>query len=191
MGSNKKKSNSVSTLLCEHKIPLHSMLDQSLNATVWKKTWDPQNLKVDPLEGPKQPPLKSPLVDHTKKIFQSRFGILMQLIFLCTIICCTTNKKWFLCKNYYFLFTDQIWKMPLSHIAKNGPKTQFHLRLPFFFLGQDIKSDFFMKKIIFSFLSKWKKWPFWVKLSFWPIFGNMAQRHFPNLASKQKVIIFA
>ena len=156
-----------------------------------KRTWDPQNLKVDLLEGPKQPPLKTPPVDHTNKIFQSRFGILLQLIFLCTIICCTTDKKWFLCKNYYFLFTGQIWKMPLSHIAKNGPKTQFHPKRPFFSLRQKTKNDFFHEKITFDILSKEEKWQSQVKLSFWPIFGNMAQRHFPNLISKQKVIIFA
>ena len=110
------------------------------------QTWDPQNPKVDLLEGPKQPSFKSPPVDRTNKIFQKRFGIVLQLIFLSTKIAFTINKKWYLCEKNLFLFSGQVWKMPLGRIAKNGPKTQFHLKLPFFLLGQKIKSNFFVKK---------------------------------------------
>ena len=42
-------------------------------------TQDPQNLKVDLLEGPNQLPFESPLVDWTNKIFQNMFGIVLQV----------------------------------------------------------------------------------------------------------------
>ena len=77
---------------------------------VWSmnQTQDPQILKVDLLKGPKQPPFKSPLVERTNKIFQKRFGIVLQLIFPYTKIGCTINKKWCLCKQNHFVFWSSL-----------------------------------------------------------------------------------
>ena len=79
--------------------------------------------------------------------------------------------------------------MSLRKIAKNGPKTQLWLKVALFDMGIH-KKRFFVKKMTFGFLRGLKKCHFKLKCSFWPIFGNVAQWHFFNLARKQKAIFF-
>ena len=92
------------------------------------------------------------LVDYTNKIFQNRFGVVLQLIFLSTKIGCTINKKWCLWNYNYLLFSGQVWKMWLGHIAKYGPKTHFQLKMAFFWHNHRMRNCFFVKKITSDFL---------------------------------------
>jgi len=90
-------------------------------------------------------------------------------------------------QKYHFLFSGQVWKMPLSHIAKNGPKT--HFQLIFFQVGKKLRF-FFSNKNHFDLVGREEKSQFYMKLSFWPSLGNMAQMHSSDLARKQKVIFY-
>ena len=69
---------------------------------------------------------------RNNKIFQKRFGVILQPIFLTTKLACSVNKKWPFCEKNHFLFSGQVKKISLSHNAKNGPKTQFRLNLALF-----------------------------------------------------------
>jgi len=42
------------------------------------------------------------------------------------------NKKWPFCEKNHFLFSDQVQKMYLGQIAKNGPKTHYQEKMIFF-----------------------------------------------------------
>ena len=66
---------------------------------------------------------------HNNKIFQSSFGLVMLPIFPAIKKGCSVNKKWLFCEKNHLLFSDQVQIMSLSHIAKNGPQTQFCWKL--------------------------------------------------------------
>ena len=83
------------------------------------------------------------------------------------------------------MFSGQVKKITQSIIAKNGPITQFQPKWQSF---KQTTKVIFSQKNHFLFTAHIKKLPHLVKLSFWPIFGNLAQRHFSDLARKQKVI---
>ena len=132
--------------------------------------------------------MKIPTVGHNNKIFQRNFGVVLQSTFPATETVWAENKKWLGCEKSHFLLFGQIKKMSLSQIVKNGPKTQFQLKMPFCYSTQKTKSHFFHKKITFCLMTMSKKSHVWPKLSFWPIIGNLTQWHFCDLARKQKVI---
>ena len=59
-------------------------------------------------------------------------------------------------KNH-FLSSDQVQKMHLGHIAKNGPKTHNQVKYTFSLLDQKIKNCFFVKKNHFWFSRQVKR----------------------------------
>ena len=76
-----------------------------------------------------------------------------------------------------FCFLAKIKKCHWATLPKMGQKLNFHWKWNFFFKWPRNKTWFFVKKVTFSLLVKWKM-PIKPKLSFWPIFGNVAQWHF-------------
>jgi len=67
---------------------------------------------------------------------------------------------WFFCEKNHFLLSDQVWKMWLGHIAKNGQKTHYHLKMAFLVFVRKQEVIFFHKNMIFSLIAKSKKMPF-------------------------------
>ena len=86
----------------------------------------------DPIEAQNNHVLKSPTSGRNNKIYQKHFWLLLQHPFLPTKMSHSVNEKWFFCEKNHFLFSDQVWKMCLGHIGKNGPKTHFQLKIAFF-----------------------------------------------------------
>ena len=76
------------------------------------------------------------------KICKKRLGLLLSPPFLPTRMVWSENKKWLFCEKYHFLPSDQVWKMWLGHIAKNEPKTHYHLKMAFLVLNR--KQEFFV-----------------------------------------------
>ena len=147
-------------------------------------------MEEDPLLVQKNLVSKCSPLGRNNKIFQKHFWLLLQHLLLPTKMCSSENKKWSFCGKNHFLFFDQVQKMHLSYIAKNGPKTHNLVKYAFSLLDQKVKNCFFVKKITFGFLAKSKEYQFYLIMSFWPIFGNMTQMHFLDLIRKQEVIFF-
>ena len=112
-------------------------------------------------------------------------------------MCCSENVKWSFCGKNHFLFSDQVQKMHLGQIAKNGPKMgqkwaknwlSGKNNILSFWLENQKWFFFTKKKAIFDLLVKWRKCILYLIVSFWPIFGDLTQMHLLDLVRKQKVI---
>ena len=110
----------------------------------------------------------------------------MQHMFLPTKTGCSENQKSLFCEKNHFLFSGQVQKMSLSHIAKNVPKTQFQPNLTFFVLDQKSKSDFFSQKNHFLFIGHVKKMPIFNKLEFLAHFWQYGSVTFFRLGQKTR-----
>ena len=94
-------------------------------------------------------------------------------MFLPTKTGCSENQKSLFCEKNHFLFSGQVQKMSLSHIAKNVPKTQFQPNLTFLYLTRKAKVIFFAKKSLFVYWPRRKNanfqqnWVFGPFLAIW------------------------
>ena len=100
------------------------------------------------------------------------------------------NQKSFLCEKNHFPFYGQVKKMILGHIGKNGLKTHYQQNHCLFLQIKKTEIDFFHKKTIFNLMDLAEKYQLLLIVGFWPIFANLAQDHFFDLAIKQKVFFF-
>ena len=103
---------------------------------------------------------------------------------------CSVNKKWLFCKENHFLFSDQVKKMSLGQSGKNGPKTQFRLKLAFFYLIRRPKVIFFTKK---SLSVSWpcQKLPYLAQIGFLAHFCHFGPVTFFLIWSGTKKWIFS
>jgi len=83
------------------------------------------------------------------------------------------------------MFSYKVKKMSLGQSGKNGPKTQFRLKIGIFLLNQKIKSDFFTKKSLSPF---WpcQKMPYLAKIGFLAHFCHFGSVTFFWLGQKIK-----
>ena len=102
---------------------------------------------------------------------------------------CLVNKKWLFCEKNHFLFSDQVKKMSLGQSGKNGPKTQFKLKLAFFYLIRKSKVIFFTKKSLSVF---WpcQKIPYLAQIGFLAHFCHFGPVTFFWLGQKTKSDFF-
>ena len=122
----------------------------SQNGFKWKVRFqakDYRRVKGDPLGVQKTHVSKSFTLGRNNKICQNRFGLLVQLIFPAIKMDCLVNKKWLFCEKNNFLFSDQVKKMLLGQIGKNGPKTLSRLKLAFSYLIRKSKVIFSLKNL--------------------------------------------
>ena len=96
----------------------------------------------------------------------------------------------FFTKKSLFVFWSSQKNVPEPDCQKWARNSILVENAIFLLYPENLKSFFSHKKPLFVYWPCQKKCHFWPKLSFWPIFGNLAQWHFFDLARKQKVIFF-
>ena len=133
--------------------------------------------------------LKSPTSGRNNKICQKRFGLLLSPPFLPIRMVCSENKKWFFCGKNHFLFSDQVWKMWLGHIVKNGPKTHYRLKIALFYLAIRLKI-IFCEKNHFLLSRHDKKMPFLADNEFLAHFWQYDPGTFFRLGQKTRSDFF-